>query len=397
MVKKILGIAINRTKANLITLRKVIGAVMFRLALIIIGLFGLMFLALIFQSQHLMFLAAGAACAAFIAIHWTLVGTSEVISVVLDKIASREKNEKELERNRAKLERLAVGMKRFCDLFVTATMFVAGIACWTLTMGFGNMTIGTLEVIAMASLVFLAIGLFKKEEQKWPRWLIGGMTLVSLVFWFGTLDTVPSRVVGSVIGMQTIATEEAVDKRIKAVAICDAVLYSINARGNLEEAVSADTMLHVGQVVRLTNAQLKTRRFDGKLFAEIAIERANGRDDTYWVKPSALSKGSGLEIYPSLADPQYGIKKEKQNGKEVWTISFLTDERISFPTPVGKWYTLSGIESHELWAMYTNPQNPNAGEMGNDLKAGVKYYNPDANSTLQAKKGTVLYITWSNS
>lgn len=391
MISKLLKGLMNYAQATLVNIKTVVKDVLFKLTIITIGLFGLMFLAVIFQSQHLMFFAAGAACLVFVAIHWTLVGLSEVISAILDKVATNlEKDKKELDRTRAKMEKLAVGMKRCCDIFITATMFVSAIACWTLTQGFGSLTLGVFEVIAMASMVFLAIGLYKKEEMKWPRWLIAGMTVFSLIFWFGTLDTVPSRVVGSIIGMKTISTEEGTDKRVSAVAICNTRLYKANEKGDLSSAVTSDTMLQVGQVVRLTNPQMKTRRFDGKLMAEIAIERAAGNDEIYWVKPSALSKGSGLEILPSLANPEYGIKKAKVGRQWVWEVYFLTDEAVTIPTPElrGRNVLVTGFQEGELsW------NNLNTGRM-------ISYGSPDASVTnwnrattkFQIKKGSVIKL-----
>jgi tetratricopeptide (TPR) repeat protein len=83
------------------------------------------------------------------------------------------------------------------------------------------------------------------------------------------------------------------------------------------------------------------------------------------------------------------------SGIEIWKIFFHSDNPISISTP-GRFYTLSGIKSHELWALNTNPANPSAGEMGNSLLVGVRYKNTDDQSVIKAKKGTVLIITWSD-
>lgn len=353
-----------------------------------------------FKNAHIVFLGSLVSSVIFILSYWTAVVLNETVIGTAKMIPVKGKDEAK-KRDEA-VEKIAVGLNRMSCIFLTTALILSFVSTWSIAFGFSSFKLGIVEMATMVVITFSVINFYKRKEAVWPQWIIGTLTVIAAICYFSTLDTAPSRAIAVRLHNLTIGTEKNSDSKATAVIISDAILYHVDEDGDLVEWTNyPGAKLVIGSVVRIK----ETRRFDDELFTKVVIPNANGsyaRGTKAYIQTEVLSSSKGLTVYPNATNPQYAISKEKSGslilgGKEVWKIYFLTNEPIDFESMPGKWYTLSGINSGELWAMNSRTDNLQAGKMGNDLKVGVKYHNTTARAILAAPKGTVLIITWTNS
>jgi len=307
---------------------------------------------------------------------WVVYLTSAAVKDLLifaAKMLPESKDKTKQAERKAGLEKMELNLLKFTSTINHIGMAITVITTWTFIFGIGSNPLHTAGMLILIVLFATALGFFSKKETAWPRKVMIVAMAISTIYWFTTLDTVPSRVLASYISKAKIAQEEGTDKRTSAIVDVDAIAYDIDTvNGNL---VESDTLL-TATVLRLTNAIAETRRIDGESFTKVIIPNEFGsyaRGKRSWVQSSCLD--IGLKFYPNANKPDYAVKKTKKSGGESWEIYFLTDNAIILENmPLGKRITVvtSGLMAWDSEYERFVPMTPGRRTPGRTIVSSTK-------------------------